>query len=82
MICFRDRTYCASPNCRNECGRQFTAEDAVAAKAWWGSDDYPVAMSTFCDKHGDLIRPEKAVVTNPATLATLNVDLTEGEDHD
>ena len=22
MICYGDRTWCASPNCKNECGRQ------------------------------------------------------------
>ncbi len=26
MISFKDRTFCASPNCTNECGRQLTEE--------------------------------------------------------
>jgi len=24
--CFREKTYCASPNCKNECGRKMSAE--------------------------------------------------------
>lgn len=27
MIPFRDRTYCASPNCKNECGRKMTKKE-------------------------------------------------------
>lgn len=27
MSGFKDRTYCASPNCNNECGRRMSAED-------------------------------------------------------
>jgi len=22
MLCYRDKTFCASPNCKNECGRK------------------------------------------------------------
>lgn len=25
-LCFKDRSFCASPNCKNECGRQLTPE--------------------------------------------------------
>lgn len=24
MMCYRDKTFCASPNCKNECGRKIT----------------------------------------------------------
>ena len=26
-ICFKDRSYCASPNCTNACGRMMTDEE-------------------------------------------------------
>ena len=26
MISFKDKTFCASPNCKNECGRKLTPE--------------------------------------------------------
>jgi hypothetical protein len=31
MMCFRDKTYCLSPNCTNQCGRQLTNEVKEAA---------------------------------------------------
>lgn len=55
MICYRDTTYCCSPNCRNECGRQFTEADKIDAKRWWGKDGAPIAMAEFCDKNGERI---------------------------
>lgn len=48
MICYMDRTWCASPNCQNKCGRKMTDEDHERALAWWGGADYPVSMSYFC----------------------------------
>ena len=27
MHCYRDTTYCASPNCKNECGHKMSDED-------------------------------------------------------
>lgn len=26
-VCFNDRSYCASPNCKNECGRKMTEKE-------------------------------------------------------
>lgn len=52
MICYRDMTFCVSPDCTNECGRKLTPEIQEAAKKWWGGDDAPIAMSCFCG--GDL----------------------------
>lgn len=54
MMCYLDKTFCASKNCQNECGRKFTAEDAIAAKKWWGSDQYPVAYSHFCGEDDEV----------------------------
>lgn len=31
--CFRDKTYCASPNCTNKCGRKMSAEIESILKA-------------------------------------------------
>lgn len=50
MICFRDRTYCVSKNCTNKCGRKLTDEVTAAAKVWWGGDDAPIAVGTFCEE--------------------------------
>lgn len=49
MICYRDRTFCVSKNCTNECGRQLTPEIVEDAKKWWGGDDAPIAQGTFCE---------------------------------
>ena len=50
MICFRDTTFCSSPDCVNACGRQLTREDRDEARRWWGSDDPPIAFARFCDE--------------------------------
>lgn len=52
MISFMDTTFCASPDCKGECGRQWTPDLAAKAKRWWGSDDAPVAFSYFCGEPG------------------------------
>lgn len=58
MMCYKDRTYCASPNCKNECGRQLTDEDRQKALKWWASpknptgEGFPLAVSHFCDNEG------------------------------
>lgn len=44
MMCFRDRTYCNSKNCNNECGRQLTQEVWDSAE----KSGLPVAYSYFC----------------------------------
>jgi hypothetical protein len=54
MICYRDRTYCGSPNCENKCGRKLTDEVKEGAKKWWGSDNAPIAISNFCDEKGEV----------------------------
>lgn len=58
-ICFRDRTFCISINCVNACGAKLTDEIRRDARTWWldftnGCDDQaPIAMSEFCDEHGN-----------------------------
>lgn len=56
MMCYRDRTYCVSANCKNKCGRQLTDEIQQAAYEWWGGRDAPICISEFCDDNGELIK--------------------------
>lgn len=48
MICYRDTTFCVSPNCQNKCGRKLTPEIQAAARRWWGGEDAPIAVAYFC----------------------------------
>lgn len=45
MICYKDKTFCASDCVNTECHRNWTQEKQDAAIAWWGSDKPPVAFS-------------------------------------
>lgn len=53
-MCFRDTTFCSSPNCKNKCGRKLTEQDKEAARKWWGKDGAPIAYADFCDDKGNL----------------------------
>lgn len=48
MISFRDKTFCSSPNCKGECGRQWTPKLQKEAEKWWGDRNPPVAFSNYC----------------------------------
>lgn len=56
MYCYRDRTYCISPNCK--CGKKLTPEIQAAADKWWADvwkdreppHGTPIAMAYLCDK--------------------------------
>lgn len=50
MLCYRDQTFCISPDCKNECGRRLTDEIREAAKRWWGGDNPPIASAYLCTK--------------------------------
>lgn len=50
-ICFKDRTFCVSPNCTNECGRKLTHELEQEAWKWWGGDDAPISVAYFCNNN-------------------------------
>lgn len=58
MICYRDRTWCGSPNCKDKCGRQFTKADEAAAIRWWGGTDFPISIRNYCDENGELLKKE------------------------
>lgn len=63
MICFRDTTFCAdSDRCANsECGRRFTDQDSKDAIAWWGSDEAPIAWSSFKDDCGKFLANDSQI---------------------
>ena len=54
--CYRDKTYCASPNCKNECGRKMSELEQAQQKAFFAAQGYtlPVSYGYFCGE------PEKA----------------------
>lgn len=63
MSGYRDRTFCASPNCKNKCGRQLNSEIKRKAEEWWMSFtngrtciDAPIATAYFCDEYGEVIK--------------------------
>lgn len=49
MIIFKDRTYCASPQCKNECGRKMTKKEEEQLELM-KEDDMSVGVSQgyFC----------------------------------
>lgn len=44
MLSFRDKTYCASPNCNNECGRKMTDIE----KYELSQSEFYVSYAYFC----------------------------------
>lgn len=54
MICYKDTTWCVSPNCQDKCGRKLKDSDREAAKRWWGGDGAPIAVREFCNEQGEL----------------------------
>jgi len=49
MSSYRDKTFCASPNCTNECGRKMTAEEAYRLKELQSFRcNLPVSYAYFC----------------------------------
>lgn len=50
MICYKDTTFCLSPNCA--CGRALTREIERDAQRWWnetgGRGGVPISGSYFC----------------------------------
>lgn len=50
MICYADKTFCASPDCKNECGVKLTEKVISDAKKWWGegNGEPPICVAYFC----------------------------------
>ncbi len=45
MMCYQDKTFCASLNCKNACGRQITDRERGAAQRL----GLPISWAYFCD---------------------------------
>ena len=58
MICFKDRSFCGSPNCQNQCGRKMTQEEEYEYKRANEPDQWDgmlgVSYVRFCDDKGEL----------------------------
>ena len=52
MHSYKDKTFCGSPNCKNECGRQL--QDHERLEAVWRN--VPIMYADFCDKRGEVIK--------------------------
>ena len=48
MIIFKDRTFCASPDCKNECGRKMTKEEKEQLKKMNETMLVGVMQGYFC----------------------------------
>lgn len=55
MLCYGDRTYCASKGCKDRCGRKPPEDLDEQVLRWWGKPGGPVAFSEFCGDDGELL---------------------------
>lgn len=55
MLCFRGRTFCASPGCKNKCGAKPPATIKADAERWWGKPNQPISWAWYCDENGELV---------------------------
>lgn len=51
MMIIADRTFCASQNCKNKCGRKITKENEI----WVLENTQFVSYGYFCDEKGEVI---------------------------
>lgn len=42
--------WCDGVDCDGSCGRVFTESNRLAAVAWWGGQDFPIAVGRFHKK--------------------------------
>lgn len=50
MIIFLDKTFCSSPNCKNECGRKMSEQEKDTLKKMFERVGFSLPLSTayFC----------------------------------
>lgn len=55
MFCYRDTTFCASKDCKNKCGRKWTAKTQEEYDAFCSRTKFnmPVAWANFCEKKNE-----------------------------
>lgn len=73
---FKDKTYCASPNCKNECGRKMTEEEKKIVE----SKDLDVSYAYFFE--GDFITQDcyAEVIENMTHFCALDpIEIEEDE---
>lgn len=58
MITFKDKTFCASPNCKNDCGRKMTEHEKLESII----DDLPVLSAYFCGESTEIKYDNKAMI--------------------
>ena len=52
---YKDRTFCASPNCKNKCDRKMTEEQIKESQAL----RMEVSYAYFCNENGELLSEEE-----------------------
>ena len=51
---YKDMTFCEAKCANQTCRRNLTEAEREKAIKWWGSEDFPIALSDFstdCDKY-------------------------------
>lgn len=56
MMCYMDMTFCVSPNCKNDCGRQLTDAHRERAR----KIGLLIAQRRFCDDNGEVSGKEES----------------------
>lgn len=58
-MAFLDKTYCASPNCENECGRKMTIEEEGFLLDNPPAQYYGISYGYFCGEFGEIDKDEE-----------------------
>ena len=65
MITYKDRTFCSSPDCKNECGRKLSDNDRAHAK----HIGLPIAFAEYCKN-----KEQEVGVKNELTQPRIRVE--------
>jgi hypothetical protein len=55
MLCYKDKTFCASPGCKNGCGRHITDSELQEAEEL----NFPISWAYFCGLPDDIYQSIK-----------------------
>lgn len=53
MTCFKDKTFCCSLNCKNECGRKMSDDEYMEWRDSPESEYIPISWAYFCGEEDD-----------------------------